>query len=46
MPEKEVKVVADVLESRFGQALSSGRLSQVFCLFDSIRAVKYGYGSA
>ncbi|KAM3323954.1 bifunctional aspartokinase/homoserine dehydrogenase 1, chloroplastic [Capsicum chacoense] len=29
VPEKEVKVVADVLESRFGQALSSGRLSQI-----------------
>ncbi|XP_059299475.1 bifunctional aspartokinase/homoserine dehydrogenase 1, chloroplastic-like [Lycium ferocissimum] len=29
VPEKEVKAVADVLESRFGQALSSGRLSQI-----------------
>ncbi|XP_059297333.1 bifunctional aspartokinase/homoserine dehydrogenase, chloroplastic-like isoform X1 [Lycium ferocissimum] len=29
VPEKEVKAVADVLESRFGQALSAGRLSQI-----------------
>ncbi|KAH0750931.1 hypothetical protein KY290_030163 [Solanum tuberosum] len=29
VPEKEVKAVADALESRFGQALSSGRLSQI-----------------
>ncbi|KAK4375312.1 hypothetical protein RND71_005989 [Anisodus tanguticus] len=29
VPEKEVKVVADILESRFGQALSAGRLSQI-----------------
>ncbi|CAN4099987.1 unnamed protein product [Withania somnifera] len=29
VPEKEVNIVADVLESRFGQALSSRRLSQI-----------------
>ncbi|MCD7457277.1 Homoserine dehydrogenase [Datura stramonium] len=29
VPEKEVKAVADVLESKFGQALSSGRISQI-----------------
>ncbi|KAJ8530986.1 hypothetical protein K7X08_025717 [Anisodus acutangulus] len=29
VPEKEVKAVADVLESRFSQALSAGRLSQI-----------------
>nr|GMD04507.1 bifunctional aspartokinase/homoserine dehydrogenase, chloroplastic-like [Ipomoea batatas] len=29
VPEKEVKAVADVLESRFSQALGAGRLSQI-----------------
>ena len=36
VPEKEVKAVADVLESRFGQALSAGRLSQVLCFPDCV----------
>lgn len=29
MPEKEVKAVAEALQSRFRQALDNGRLSQV-----------------
>lgn len=31
MPEKEVKAVAEALQSRFRQALDAGRLSQVPC---------------
>lgn len=31
MPEKEVKAVAEALQSRFREALNAGRLSQV-CL--------------
>lgn len=33
MPDKEVKAVAEALQSRFRQALDAGRLSQVpnFC---------------
>lgn len=33
VPEKEVKAVAEVLESRFSQALGAGRLSQVLFQF-------------
>lgn len=32
VPEKEVKAVAEVLESRFKQALGVGRISQVLLL--------------
>lgn len=33
MPEKEVKAVAEALQSRFRQALDAGRLSQVINLY-------------
>lgn len=33
MPEKEVKAVAEALQSRFRQALAAGRLSQVPTLY-------------
>ena len=37
VPEKEVKAVAEALQSRFREALNAGRLSQVvFSLFRSI----------
>lgn len=32
VPEKEVKAVAEALQSRFRQALDAGRLSQVLFL--------------